>query len=80
MLFLDGAYQFHGSRVTFHGARRPDHSELIGLLDILSRRIARVLQRRGLLIADRECPALDFQSGSNLRVQSVPQPQAAFCC
>jgi hypothetical protein len=66
MLFRDGAYQFHGSRVTFHRARRPDNSELIGLLDTLSRRIARVLERRGLLIADPVEPYLDFAPGSSL--------------
>jgi hypothetical protein len=65
MLFLDGAYQFHGSRVTFHRTRRPDNSELIGLLDTLSRRIIRVLERRGLLIADPVDPYLDLGPGSS---------------
>jgi hypothetical protein len=66
MLFLDGAYQFHGNRVTFHRARRPENSELSGLLDTLSRRIVRVLERRGLLIADPVNPYLDFAPGSSL--------------
>jgi hypothetical protein len=66
MLFLDGAYQFHGNRVTFHRARRPDNSELTGLLDTLSRRIVRVLERRGLLIADPVDPYLDLEPGSSL--------------
>jgi len=43
MLFIDGAYQFHGTRITFHRARRLDDSELNGLLDTHSRRIVRVL-------------------------------------
>ena len=36
------------------------------LLDILSRRIVGVLERRGLLIADTVDPYLDFKSGSSL--------------
>lgn len=36
------------------------------LLDTLSRRIVRVLERRGLLIADPECLQLDFEPGSSL--------------
>jgi hypothetical protein len=54
MLFLDGAYTFQGNRPTFHRARRPVGEELHHLLDTLSRRIVRVHERRGLLIADRE--------------------------
>jgi hypothetical protein len=66
LLFLDGAYQFHGNRVTFHRARRPDNSELTELLETLSRRIVRVLERRGLLIADPVDPYLEFVPGSSL--------------
>lgn len=49
----------------FHRARRPDNSELTGLLDTLSRRIVRVLERRGLLIADPVDPYLDLEPGSS---------------
>jgi hypothetical protein len=66
MLFLDGAYVFRGRRPTFHRARRPDNDELNQLLDTLSRRIVRVLERRGLLIADPEHPHLDLEPGSSL--------------
>jgi len=52
MLFLDGACAFHGNRAVFHRARRPVGGELNRLLDSLSHRIARVLEQRGLLIAD----------------------------
>jgi len=57
MLFLDGAYTFSGQRASFHRARRPSNAELAQLLDTLSRRIVRLLERRGVLIADPECPA-----------------------
>lgn len=65
MLFLDGAYTFSGQRVSFHRARRPSNAELV-LLGTLSRRIVRVLVRRGLLIADPVHPYLDLGSGSSL--------------
>lgn len=34
--------------------------------ETLSWRIVRLLERRGQLIADPECPALDFEAGSSL--------------
>ena len=66
MLFLDGAYTFFGNRPAFHRARRPTSEEFHRLLDTLSRRIVRVLERRGLLIADPEFPHLDLEPGSSL--------------
>jgi len=66
MLFLDGAYTFSGNQPTFHRARRPVGAELNDLLDTLSRRIVRVLERRGLLIADLEHPYLDLEPDSSL--------------
>ena len=61
-----GAYTFSCNRPTFHRARRPVGEELNGLLDTLSRRIVRVLERRGLLIADPQHPYLDLEPGSSL--------------
>jgi hypothetical protein len=52
MLFLDGAYTFSNRGTTFHRAHRPSNAELAQLLDTLSRRIVRVLERQGRLIAD----------------------------
>ena len=66
MLFLDGAYAFRGNRAVFHRARRPTGDELNRLLDRLSHRIVRVLECRGLLIADPEHPYLDLEPGSSL--------------
>jgi hypothetical protein len=60
MLFLDGAYAFRGKRAVFHRARRPTGDELNRLLDRLSQGIVRVLERRGLLIADPQHPTLDW--------------------
>ena len=67
MLFLDGAYTFRERGADSHRARRPSNAQLDQLLETLSRRIVRLLERRGLLIADPECcPALDFEAGSSL--------------
>ncbi|HSR54068.1 MAG TPA: transposase [Acidobacteriota bacterium] len=66
MLFLDGAYQFGGNKARFHRARRATNADLTQLLDTLSRRIVRVLERRGLLIADPADPSLEFEAGSSL--------------
>jgi hypothetical protein len=66
MLFLDGAYTIRGNRAIFHRTRRPTGDELNRLLDTLSRRIVRVLERRGLLIVDPAHPSLDVVSDSSL--------------
>ena len=66
MLFLDGAYTVRGRCAALHRARGPSDAELTQLLETLSRRIVRLLERRGLLIADPECPALDLEAGSCL--------------
>ena len=66
MLFLDGAYAFRGNRAVFHRARRPTCDGLNRLLDRLSPRIVRMLERRGLLIADPEHPSLDWMPDSSL--------------
>ena len=66
MLFLDGAYTFRGTKASFHRARRLQPDELAKLLASLSRRIVRLLERRGLLIADPQHPVLEFDVGSAL--------------
>lgn len=65
-LFLDGAYTFGGGKADFHRARRPQRDDLVKLLHSLSGRIARLLERRGLLIADEPHPALEIEMGSSL--------------
>ena len=66
MLFLNGACAFRGRGAAFHPTRRPSNAELTQPLETLSRRIVQLLKRRGVLIADPECPALDFEAGSSL--------------
>jgi hypothetical protein len=66
MLFLDGAYTFSGNRTSFHRAHRPTDLELAQLLDSLSRRVVRVLEERGFVIAAPAHLQLDFDPGSSL--------------
>jgi ribosomal protein S27E len=66
MLFMDGAYTFKGGQATFHRADPPSRDNLVKLLHALSGRIVRLLERRGLLVADPEYPELDLQVGSSL--------------
>jgi ribosomal protein S27E len=66
MLFIDGAYTFRGRGAVFHRARRPTDLEVARLLDRLSRRIVKLLERLGLLIADPACPYFDLEPGSSL--------------
>jgi ribosomal protein S27E len=66
MLFLDGAYTFGGGKAVFQRARRPQRDDMVRLLHALSGRIVRLLERRGLLIADEVHPSLDIEMGSSL--------------
>lgn len=66
MLFLDGVYFFNGGRARFYRARCPQRDDLVKLLHSLSGRIVRLLERRGLLIADEEHPLLEIELGSGL--------------
>ena len=66
MLFLNGAYTFNVPHAVFHRTRRPIRDDLVKLLHTLSGRIVKLLERRGLLIADPEYSELDFEMGSSL--------------
>ena len=66
MLFLDGAYRFGRARPRFHRAPRPTSAELVRLLHTISTRLARLLERRGLLVRDAESDYLDFEPGEAL--------------
>jgi hypothetical protein len=63
MLFLDGAYSFDRARPRFHRAPRPTPAELVRLLHTISTRVARLLERQGLLVRDAESDYLDFEPG-----------------
>lgn len=61
MLFLDGAYSFDRARPRFHRAPRPTPAELVRLLHTISTRVARLLERQGLLVRDAESGYLDLE-------------------
>ena len=60
-LFLDGVYSFDRARPKFHRAPRPTPAELVRLLHTISTRVARLLERQGLLVRDAESEYLDFE-------------------
>ena len=61
MLFLDGVYSFDRARPKFHRALQPTPTELVRLLHTISTRVARLLERQGLLVRDAESEHLDFE-------------------
>jgi hypothetical protein len=61
MLFLDGVYTFEDQRPRLRRAPSPTNAELTKLLHTISHRLARLLERLGLLVRDREDPYLDLQ-------------------
>jgi len=61
MLFLDGVYSFDRARPKFHRTPRPTPAELVRLLHTISTRVARLLERHGLLVRDPEHDYLDFE-------------------
>ena len=54
MLFLDGVYigSVHGSPVRFRWVKAPSSDELTQLTHTIAHRVARYLERRGLLVRD----------------------------
>jgi hypothetical protein len=66
MLFLDGVYSFDRARPRFHRAPRPTPAELARLLHTVSTRLARLLERQGLLVRDPDHDVLEFEPGEAL--------------
>ena len=54
MLFLDGVYSDnpHGSRARFRWVKAPTSDELTQLTQTIAHRVARYLERQGLLVHD----------------------------
>ncbi len=66
MLFLDGVYtESADGKPRFHRIKAPTHSELNALVHTLSHRIARFLERRGLLERDAENTWLTLEEGED---------------
>jgi len=59
MLFLDGVY-IDAPKTKFKPVMVPTHEELVQLVHTVSYRIARFLERRGLLVRDTENAYLDL--------------------
>jgi hypothetical protein len=53
-LFIDGAYEIEGESAEFHLAAPPTREEIAAVLAKIIRRLARHLERRGIIIKDEE--------------------------
>ena len=61
MLFLEGVHSFGRARPKFHRAPRPAPHEFEKLLHRTGKRVARLLERQGMLVRDPDCDFLDFE-------------------
>ena len=62
ILFLDGIYGYRGNRPPrFQRAKAPDKSELEDLVQSISQRVVRCLERQGLLEQDTESAWLELE-------------------
>ena len=73
MLFLDGVYT-EGARVKmcFHRVKAPTQVELLSLTHTLSQRVARFLERRGLLERNVENSCLVYEQQEALKADIQP--------
>jgi hypothetical protein len=71
MLLLDGVYTFEDKQPQFNRAQPPTNAKLTKLLQTISRRLARLPERQGLLIRDCEDPCLDLQPTNDLRISII---------
>jgi hypothetical protein len=66
MLFLDGIYvEDDYGKQRFHRVKAPTHQELNALVNTLSHRVARCLEKRGLLERDAENTWLTLEGGED---------------
>ena len=61
MLFVDGVYTFDDERPRLHRGGAPAQTELQRLLHTIAIRVARALEKQGLLLRDDDTPTLDLE-------------------
>ena len=61
MLFVDGIYTFDDERPRLHRGCAPAPTELQRLLHTIAIRVARALEKQGLLLRDDDTPSLDLE-------------------
>jgi hypothetical protein len=72
ILFLDGVYVYRDSRAPhFQRVKAPDKSELQDLVQLISQRVGRSLERQGLLEQDAESAWLDLDPAED--TDAMPQ-------
>ena len=72
ILFLDGVYVYRGNRPPrFQRVKAPDKGELEELVQLISQRVGRCLERQGLLEQDTESAWLDLDPAED--TDAMPQ-------
>ena len=72
ILFLDGVYVYRNNRPPrFRRVKAPDKSELEDLVQLISQRVGRCLERQGLLEQDTESAWLDLDPAED--TDAMPQ-------
>ena len=72
ILFLDGVYVYRGNRPPrFQRVKAPDKGELEELIQLISQRVGRCLERQGLLEQDTESAWLDLDPAED--ADAMPQ-------
>ena len=61
MLFVDGVYTFDDERPRLHRGCTPAQTELQRLLHTIAIRVARALEKQGLLLRDDDTPSLNLE-------------------
>ena len=61
MLFLDGVYVEERERLRFRRVKAPERAELEALVQSVSERVGRHLERQGLLVRDAENGYLELE-------------------
>ena len=72
LLFLDGVYTYRNSRLPrFQRVKAPDKGELENLIQLISQRVGRCLERQGLLEQDAESAWLELDPAED--TDAMPQ-------
>ena len=75
MLYVDGVYTFDDVRPRLHRGCAPAQTELQRLLHTIAIRVARALEKQGLLLRDDDTPSLDLEPAvTYLTTTTLPRP------
>ena len=81
ILFLDGAYIYRDNRPPrFQRVKAPDKSELEDLVQLISQRVGRCLERQGLLEQDTESAWLELEPADDTDATPIKRGGPCLIC